>query len=226
MWVLFGWFVDTGVPLCVSLRCGALGGVCRDHADDQRGNQAPTAGRGAVILQSAALAERRRDVRVIGVVGMCHFFSHFYQFVLPPLSILIHQSEGYSIESLAFLVSIFYGASFALQLPVGFFVDRFGHVIFLWRVSLSSPPVRFYMASSPAGSGFAHNYRGCGEQRISPRRLQHSERVGEGERLVGPSAYTILPVSPDTDLPPCWLRGSLWGWQTASIVTGAVGLFS
>ena len=77
-------------------------------------------------MQSAALAERRRDVRVIGVVGMCHFFSHFYQFVLPPLSILIHQSEGYSIESLAFLVSIFYGASFALQLPVGFFVDRFG----------------------------------------------------------------------------------------------------
>ncbi len=73
----------------------------------------------------------RHDTRVISVVGLCHFFSHFYQFVLPPLSILIYQSEGYSLESLALLVSVFYAASFCLQLPVGLAVDRFGARIIL-----------------------------------------------------------------------------------------------
>jgi len=44
-------------------------------------------------MQAAALGERRRDVRVMGVVGLCHFFSHFYQLALPPLFVLIHQTE-------------------------------------------------------------------------------------------------------------------------------------
>ena len=81
---------------------------------------------GLKSMLTSSLSPERYDAKVISVVGLCHFLSHFYQFVLPPLSILIHQSEGYSLESLALLVSVFYGASFCLQLPVGFAVDRFG----------------------------------------------------------------------------------------------------
>ena len=77
-------------------------------------------------MQTAVIGARQRDVRVMGVVGLCHFFSHFYQLALPPLFVLIHQTEGYSYESLALLITVFYATSFSLQLPVGFFVDKFG----------------------------------------------------------------------------------------------------
>ena len=75
-------------------------------------------------MQSAALVERRRDIRVMSVVGVCHFFSHFYQFALIPLFILINRHEGYSFESLGLLITVFFIASFSLQIPVGFFVDK------------------------------------------------------------------------------------------------------
>ncbi|RZO35586.1 MAG: MFS transporter [Rhodospirillaceae bacterium] len=180
-------------------------------------------------MQSAALAERRRDVRVIGVVGMCHFFSHFYQFVLPPLSILIHQSEGYSIESLAFLVSIFYGASFALQLPVGFFVDRFGarNILMAGVVILAACTLLYGVFTSYPALVFLTIIAGAANSVFHPADYSilnasvKSERLGRAfsvHNFAGFAGYGLAPVL------VAWL-GSLWGWQTASIVTGAVGLF-
>lgn len=180
-------------------------------------------------MQSAALAERRRDVRVIGVVGMCHFFSHFYQFVLPPLSILIHQSEGYSIESLAFLVSIFYGASFALQLPVGFFVDRFGarNILMAGVVILAACTLLYGVFTSYPALVLLTIIAGAANSVFHPADYSilnasvKSERLGRAfsvHNFAGFAGYGLAPVL------VAWL-GSLWGWQTASIVTGAVGLF-
>ncbi|HCH55791.1 MAG TPA: hypothetical protein DEV64_01775 [Rhodospirillaceae bacterium] len=180
-------------------------------------------------MQSAALAERRRDVRVMGVVGMCHFFSHFYQFVLPPLSILIHQSEGYSIESLAILVSIFYGASFALQLPVGFFVDRFGarNILMAGVVILAACTLLYGVFTSYLALVFLTIIAGAANSVFHPADYSilnasvKSERLGRAfsvHNFAGFAGYGLAPVL------VAWL-GSLWGWQTASIVTGAVGLF-
>ncbi|MEE2996179.1 MAG: MFS transporter [Pseudomonadota bacterium] len=180
-------------------------------------------------MQSSAVSEHRRDARIIGVVGGCHFFSHFYQFVLPPLSILIHQSEGYSIESLAFLVSVFYGASFALQLPVGFFVDRFGarNILMAGVVMLATCTLLYGVFTSYPALVVLTIIAGAANSVFHPADYSilnasvNSERLGRAfsfHNFAGFAGYGVAPVL------VAWL-GSIWGWQTAAIVTGAAGLF-
>ena len=180
-------------------------------------------------MQSAALAERRRDVRVIGVVGLCHFFSHFYQFVLPPLSILMHQSDGYSLESLAVLVSVFYAASFALQLPVGFFVDRFGarNILMAGVVVLAACTLLYGVFTSYPALVILSIVAGAANSVFHPADYSilnasvGKARLGRAfgvHNFAGFAGYGLAPVL------VAWF-GSLWGWQTAAIVTGAAGLF-
>ena len=68
----------------------------------------------------------RRDARVIGVVGVAHGLSHFFQLVLPPLFPLLRAEFGVSYATLGALVSVFYVASGVCQFGAGFAVDRFG----------------------------------------------------------------------------------------------------
>ena len=72
-----------------------------------------------------------RDAKVIGLVSGGHFFSHFYGLVLPPLFPLLKAEFGVSYAALGMLVSGMSLASGAMQLPVGFLVDRFGPVLLL-----------------------------------------------------------------------------------------------
>ena len=68
----------------------------------------------------------RRDARVIGVVGVAHALSHFFQLVLPPLFPLLRAEFGVSYATLGALMSVFYVASGVCQFGAGFAVDRFG----------------------------------------------------------------------------------------------------
>lgn len=180
-------------------------------------------------MQSAVTSTHRRDVRVISVVGLCHFFSHFYQFVLPPLSILIHQSEGYSLESLAVLVSVFYAASFMLQVPVGFFVDRFGarNILMAGTVILAACTLLYGVFTSYPALVILSIIAGAANSVYHPADYSilnasvNKERLGRAfgvHNFAGFAGYGLAPVL------VAWF-GSLWGWQTAAIVTGGVGLF-
>jgi len=63
------------------------------------------------VSTSADAQAFRRDVRVIGVVGVAHGMSHFFQLVLPPLFPLLRAEFGVSYATLGALVSTFYVAS-------------------------------------------------------------------------------------------------------------------
>ena len=73
-----------------------------------------------------AIAGMGRDARVIGLVSVCHFLSHFFIFVLPPLFPLLKDEFGVSYAALGLLPAAFNIASGLTQAPVGFLVDRFG----------------------------------------------------------------------------------------------------
>jgi MFS family permease len=73
-----------------------------------------------------ALSERRRDTRVMGLIGGGHFFSHFYQLMLPPLFPLINAQYGYSFAELGLTTGLFFAASGLAQTPAGFLCDRYG----------------------------------------------------------------------------------------------------
>ncbi|MFO1324032.1 MAG: MFS transporter [Burkholderiales bacterium] len=77
-------------------------------------------------LEGAQPESFRRDVRVIGLIGGAHAFSHFFQLALPPLFPLLRVEFDVSWTVLGLLVGVFYGASGVTQFVAGFAVDRIG----------------------------------------------------------------------------------------------------
>ncbi len=73
----------------------------------------------------------RGDAKTIAMVGVGHFFSHFYLLVLPPLFPLLKAELGVSYASLGLLVSAFSLSSGIFQIPAGYVVDRYGPVMLL-----------------------------------------------------------------------------------------------
>ena len=68
----------------------------------------------------------RSDVRIIGLVGAAHFFSHFFQLALPPLFPLLKVVFDVPYVALGLAMSVFYGASGIGQTISGVLVDRVG----------------------------------------------------------------------------------------------------
>ena len=77
-------------------------------------------------MDSSAAGSFRNDAKVIGVIGVAHALSHFFQLALPPLFPLLRAEFGTSYATLGALVSVFYMASGGCQFVAGFAVDRFG----------------------------------------------------------------------------------------------------
>src|SRR5690349_20002721 len=61
-----------------------------------------------------------------GLVCFAHFWSHFFQFMLPPLFPVLRAHYGVGYTELGLLATAFYLASGLAQTPAVFTVDRFG----------------------------------------------------------------------------------------------------
>ena len=68
----------------------------------------------------------RTDYQVIGLVGVAHFFSHFYIYLLPPLFPFLKPALGVSYVELGILIAVFSATTGLTQVPFGFLVDRIG----------------------------------------------------------------------------------------------------
>ena len=62
----------------------------------------------------------------MGLVGIAHLISHFSQLILAPLFPLLKIEFGASYTELAFLLTVFFVVSCAVQAASGFWVDRYG----------------------------------------------------------------------------------------------------
>lgn len=74
----------------------------------------------------ATTADLRSDAKVIGLVGVAHFFSHFYVLAIPPLFPILKETYGVSYAALGLLMAVMNIATGVFQPPVGFLVDRIG----------------------------------------------------------------------------------------------------
>ncbi|MBL8675215.1 MAG: MFS transporter, partial [Rhodospirillales bacterium] len=63
---------------------------------------------------------------MIGVVGVAHGLSHFYQLALVTLLLVVRPQFGLSYTDIGVLGAIFYAVSGVGQTAAGFAVDRFG----------------------------------------------------------------------------------------------------
>lgn len=75
---------------------------------------------------SATTATLRDDARVIGLVGLAHGVSHFFQLAIPSLFPWMRDEFGVSWTALALVTTVFFAVSGVAQAAAGFAVDRFG----------------------------------------------------------------------------------------------------
>ncbi|MCC6194537.1 MAG: MFS transporter, partial [Burkholderiales bacterium] len=172
----------------------------------------------------------RRDVRVIGLIGVAHAFSHFFQLALPPLFPLLRAEFDVSWTRLGALVGVFYATSGVTQFVAGFAVDRFGaRPVLLGGLALLAGgtaaaafvpgvgwlfPVVVLMG---AGNGVFHP---CDfailNANVAPHRLGHAYSThGVGGSL----GYALSPVV-------SFALASAFNWRIALAVMGLAGLIA
>lgn len=170
----------------------------------------------------------RNDVRVIGLIGSAHFFSHFFQLTLPPLFPLLKEIWGVPYVALGLAMSVFYGASGIGQPVSGFLVDRVGaHRVLLGGMALFSVSI--------ALAGLVPTY-----WLLLPVALL----AGLGNSVFHPADYSILNASVDPRrigrgysvhaisgnlgwaVAPSVVVGltAHFGWRVALVTVGAAGL--
>ena len=60
------------------------------------------------------------DIRVLSLVGIAHFFSHFYIYLLPPLFPFLKTALNVSYTELGLLMAVFSGTTGLTQIPVSY----------------------------------------------------------------------------------------------------------
>jgi MFS transporter, FSR family, fosmidomycin resistance protein len=170
----------------------------------------------------------RRDVRVIGVIGVAHGMSHFFQLVLPPLFPLLRAEFDVSYATLGALVSTFYIASGLCQFGAGFAVDRFGaRPVLLGGLGLLAggtllagtvPGIAWLFplaALMGVGNGVFHPADfAVLNANVDPRRLGHAY---SSHGIGGSLGYALAPIA-------SYGLGGAFGWRTSLLVLGAAGL--
>lgn len=76
------------------------------------------------LLDTPAI--KRRDWKIIGLIGAGHSCSHFFQLVFPTLFLSLAAEFGYDFVQLGLLASVFFVVSSLGQASSGFVVDRIG----------------------------------------------------------------------------------------------------
>ncbi len=74
--------------------------------------------------QFAELNERHQDAKIVGLLSIAHFVSHYYFYILPPLFLLVRGEFNVSYVELGVALAVFHGFSAVLQTPAGFLIDR------------------------------------------------------------------------------------------------------
>ncbi len=64
--------------------------------------------------------------RIVGVVGIAHFYSHFFFLAIPLMFPILHDVYQVGYVELGIGYTVFSGTSLLFQTPIGFFVDRYG----------------------------------------------------------------------------------------------------
>ena len=177
---------------------------------------------------STAPSALRRDVRVIGLIGAAHFFSHFFQLVLPPLFPLLKTVFGVPYVALGLTMSVFFAASGIGQTLSGFLVDRVGaHRVLMGGMAL--------FAGSIALAGLVPTYwmllpvamlAGLGNSVFHPADYSilnssvDPRRIGRGYSAHAISGNLGWAVAP----PVVFALTAHFSWRVALVTVGGLGL--
>lgn len=172
--------------------------------------------------------ERRRDIKVMGLVGLAHSTSHFFMLALPPLFPLLKAEFGVGYAELGLVMTVFFVCSGLAQTPAGFLVDRLGapRVLFAGIALLSSAVMLYALVPSygtllplAAVAGLGNSVYHPADYAILNATIHHG-RIGRAysfHTLGGNLGWAAAPVTVLT-------LATLFGWRTALLAAGALGL--
>jgi FSR family fosmidomycin resistance protein-like MFS transporter len=177
---------------------------------------------------TAAAASFRSDAKVIGLVGVAHGFSHFFQLCLPPLFPLLKDEFGVSYAALGAVTAVFYAVSGVMQTAAGFLVDRLGArtILLAGMAIISAGTLAAGLAPSFVWLFPAAALAGLGNSVFHPADLALLNGKIEPRRL-GP-AFSVHGVTGNIGwvLAPAFVvpiaQGH--GWRTALVAAGVIGL--
>jgi len=168
------------------------------------------------------------DLRITTVVSTGHMFSHYYFMVFGPIMPLLVAELDFTYTMLAAVLSAYSFASFAVQTPFGFLIDKYG---------ARGPLIAglFVMGASIAAIGFAEEFwqflilyaiAGMANSVFHPADYAiisgsvHNSRLGRafGAHLF--SGHFAWVICPGTMLG----AAALWGWRGAFVAVGLVGV--
>ena len=178
-----------------------------------------------MATSSASLA---RDIRVTSVISGGHMFSHYYFMVFGPIMPLLAAELNFTYTMLAAILSAYSFASFAVQTPFGFLVDKYG---------ARGPLILglFIMGGSIAGLGFASEFwhflvlysiAGMANSVFHPADYAilsasvNNSRMGRAFGVHLFSGHFAWVICPGTMLG----AAALWGWRGAFVSVGLVGV--
>jgi len=175
-------------------------------------------------------ATLREDATVIGLVGIVHGTSHFFQLLIPPLFPWLMREFGLNYTEVSVLMTIFFVISGSGQSIAGFLVDRYRS----WRVlcfgigilvlsalvlSAATSYVMLILAVVLAGMGncvFHSADFTLLNRLVSPQRLGHAFSVHGLSGNLGWAAGPLVMVG----------MASFAGWRAAAQLGAALGVMT
>jgi FSR family fosmidomycin resistance protein-like MFS transporter len=170
----------------------------------------------------------RHDVRVISLIGVGHFLSHYYILVLPPLFPLLRGELGVSYTALGFALAVLNMVTALTQAPIGFLVDRFGAryilvaglAVFALATGLIGVfPSYFALVLLMALAGLGNSVFHPADYSILSASV-NPERMGRAFSIHTFGGYFGFAAAPVAIV----FLTELFGWRPALIISGAVGL--
>ncbi len=177
---------------------------------------------------SVATSTLGRDVKVIGLVGVAHGYSHFFQMVLPPIFVILKTEFDVSFTALGLLATLMFTASGTGQMIAGFLVDRLG----ARRILLAGLAI---CSLATLAMSVAQTYEvlvalaivvGIGLSVFHPADLSILTRKVNPTRLGRAYAVHALCGNLGWAVAPPFVAGlaALFDWRTAVASAGAAGL--
>jgi MFS family permease len=168
------------------------------------------------------------DLKVMTLIGVAHFLSHFYILILPPLFPLLTDAYGVGYVELGLAIGLANATTALTQAPVGFLVDRFGARGFL-IAGLA------LFAGATALIGLFPTYpalivlmvfAGLGNSVFHPADYSILSGAIDGRRMGRAfSIHTFAGFAGFAAAPPVVVAlNALIGWRVALILTGGIGV--
>src|SRR5215470_2163411 len=179
----------------------------------------------ATDLRSSAI--HSEHARIVGLVSVAHFVSHYYILLLPPLFAFIRADYGVSYTELGLAIAVFNIVSAAFQTPTGFLIDWIGaRLILIGGLALGAAavlvmglvPSFWVMVLMMAFNGLANTVYHPADYAIlshviSSRRIGHAFSVHTFAGMLGTA---VAPAS-------LLLLQSMVGWRGALVAAAMLG---